>query len=506
MLHGSYRPLAQGIEELRALHQMCREGRVYEVERWATEGKPLQLAPEAVAKGTRPKTALRMALESGQHSLAVLLLRSGYRLDLERYEPLDLALRTRRWDLFDLLLDWGADLKSADVYTVLETYNVDLYERFRAAGYDLTVDHAVASVLGHSTSNRPLLGFVKRYRSDDPKLQQELNIALGYHVRKGNEKGVSLCLWAGADAHAPAPSLEIGTSEDDGEPEDDEDRFIGWSAVAEATLAGHLEILKRLGPNPARDDFDLLYQWARDESTVAFLTTMQAPRDLTRIVSSHVSSLALRCPGTWYRSTGTVEAILKCGVRWEETDPKKLSYVRRSLLKISDEYGLKRIVSLLARPELCAPETYHELFRTVPAQERLLSLGLVKKPITEREKQAVERERQIVEFARLMTCYDREALYEQVWSQPVLQVAKAYGVSGVRLGKVCRALQVPVPPRGYWARVRSGYTVRRPPLPTLEKPVLGRAQARLRRGNRSGKSDADEARLTTGPGFRHPLA
>ena len=29
-------------------------------------------------------------------------------------------------------------MKSADVYIVLKTYNVELYKRFRAAGYDLT--------------------------------------------------------------------------------------------------------------------------------------------------------------------------------------------------------------------------------------------------------------------------------------------------------------------------------------------------------------------------------
>lgn len=44
-----------------------------------------------------------------------------------------------------------------------------------------------------------------------------------------------------------------------------------------------------------------------------------------------------------------------------------------------------------------------------------------------------------------MSRYDRSVLYEQVWSQPVQAVAKSYGISGVRLGKVCRTLQVPVP-------------------------------------------------------------
>jgi ankyrin repeat protein len=149
-----HRPLAQAPEDVRALHQICREGRLYDVERWIAEGKPLQLAPDAILKGTRPKTALQIALESGQHSLALLLLSSGYRLELERYAPLDMALEARRWDLVDLLLEWGSDLKSADGYTVLNSYNVELYERFRAAGYDLTEGHEMGAILGHGTRNR----------------------------------------------------------------------------------------------------------------------------------------------------------------------------------------------------------------------------------------------------------------------------------------------------------------------------------------------------------------
>jgi hypothetical protein len=58
-------------------------------------GRAIQVAPDAVPKGTRPKTALQIALATGQHSLVSLLLKSGYRLDLERYAPLDMALQGR---------------------------------------------------------------------------------------------------------------------------------------------------------------------------------------------------------------------------------------------------------------------------------------------------------------------------------------------------------------------------------------------------------------------------
>ena len=76
-----------------------------------------------------------------------------------------------------------------------------------------------------------------------------------------------LCLWAGADPRAPAPNPALGISED-ADPEDGEERFIGWSAIEEAASHGHLPILKRLGPDAARDDFDSLYQWTRSDSIV----------------------------------------------------------------------------------------------------------------------------------------------------------------------------------------------------------------------------------------------
>jgi hypothetical protein len=50
---------------------------------------------------------------------------------------------------------------------------------------------------------------------------------------------------------------------------------------------------------------------------------------------------------------------------------------------------------------------------------------------------------------------------------PVDKLAKEWGLSGRGLAKACRRLQIPVPPRGYWARVAAGQRVRRPKLPAL---------------------------------------
>lgn len=64
----------------------------------------------------------------------------------------------------------------------------------------------------------------------------------------------------------------------------------------------------------------------------------------------------------------------------------------------------------------------------------------------------------------------REELYELVWSMPMIHAAKRLGISGVMLGRICWDRQVPKPPRGYWANLKSekkrGRFVK-PPLPSV---------------------------------------
>jgi len=67
----------------------------------------------------------------------------------------------------------------------------------------------------------------------------------------------------------------------------------------------------------------------------------------------------------------------------------------------------------------------------------------------------------------------REELYAQVWSEPMVRLAKRYGVSDVALAKVCRKLDIPVPPRGYWRRLETGWRPMPPPLPKARPGVGG---------------------------------
>lgn len=62
----------------------------------------------------------------------------------------------------------------------------------------------------------------------------------------------------------------------------------------------------------------------------------------------------------------------------------------------------------------------------------------------------------------------RSELYDLVWKEPVIHVAKRFGVSDVALRKTCIKHNIPTPPLGYWAKLAHGKKVRQTPLPPLK--------------------------------------
>ena len=59
----------------------------------------------------------------------------------------------------------------------------------------------------------------------------------------------------------------------------------------------------------------------------------------------------------------------------------------------------------------------------------------------------------------------REALYELVWSEPMLKVAARFNVSSSYMARICTLLNVPRPERGYWAKLAVGKAPPKSPLP-----------------------------------------
>src|SRR5437879_3911816 len=123
---GANRPSARTTtepEELVELHRLCREGRLYDVERWIRVGRPVQIAQGTPVKRARVTSALEIAVQAGNHALVLLLLSNGYDPNKELRCPLDVALRARRFDLVSLLLEWNVDPHQVDLGDLFDTYN-----------------------------------------------------------------------------------------------------------------------------------------------------------------------------------------------------------------------------------------------------------------------------------------------------------------------------------------------------------------------------------------------
>jgi hypothetical protein len=63
----------------------------------------------------------------------------------------------------------------------------------------------------------------------------------------------------------------------------------------------------------------------------------------------------------------------------------------------------------------------------------------------------------------------RHDLYDLVWKESMLALSKKYVISGTGLKKKCKALEIPVPVMGYWAKLQFGKTGNcKTPLPKFD--------------------------------------
>jgi hypothetical protein len=158
-----------------------------------------------------------------------------------------------------------------------------------------------------------------------------------------------------------------------------------------------------------------------------------------------------------------------------------MDYIRRGLYQVNPEVTVE-LLELFVKTKCCSSETIQSLLRTPrirqhlkPFGQRLLRLRLDLRTPREKAKHArIEAERAQINATQeaylLATRYNRERLYEEVWSEPVIVVAKRYGLSDVGLAKICKKLNIPRPCLGYWAKKAAARPIGRPPpLPPLGK-------------------------------------
>ena len=69
----------------------------------------------------------------------------------------------------------------------------------------------------------------------------------------------------------------------------------------------------------------------------------------------------------------------------------------------------------------------------------------------------------------------REKLYEQVWKEPMGELARRLGVTSAKLRAACKVMAIPIPALAHWSAVKSGRESIRPPL----LPHDGQVQFRI---------------------------
>jgi len=68
--------------------------------------------------------------------------------------------------------------------------------------------------------------------------------------------------------------------------------------------------------------------------------------------------------------------------------------------------------------------------------------------------------------------FTRQELYDLVWSTPIVTLAERFDMSDRGLAKICARYQIPVPGRGYWAKIEAGQSAPRTPLWKIDNPTL----------------------------------
>lgn len=359
------------VSAVEPLLALCRHGKLYEVEAWIDEGKPIQYPPPDDRKLQRRPTALQIAIQRGFHSLVGLLLANGYDPNGDYYECLSPAVDNKEREMVDLLLRFGADPHVVDFCRVLEACDRELMDRFIAAGVDPCHKNALARAV--SSGRRPIFGFIKQYRDRFPGMQRQIDIALREATTGEQVRAVAMLLWVGADPHAETPAT----------PYNDDAEALHKSAFEEAIWSEKPEILQMFLKKPIPP--------GKRQSLLSTVSYRSRPDLVRRLVEEGVDVNAANEEGypalygfvhalLWRfgsrsgveiaRGFEALELILAAGAKWKLSE-RQLKSLRRDLAD-GESRVVVRLLDELHRFDAISVEDLKELART-PAVRRVLN-------------------------------------------------------------------------------------------------------------------------------------
>jgi hypothetical protein len=317
------------------------------------------------------------------------------------------------------------------------------------------------------------------------ELQKQADAALRYFCDTGNEKWVSLMLWAGADPRTEGPN-----------PRDPDDPECYTTALQQASYKANVKILKLLKPQPDRDNIsELVHHSAMfgNAEAVAFLLELRPnlndkPNGGSSALDGSLWHLGFDRITPFYTkrrravyevrsSLNLVQKLVEHGALWRPSDASALNSLRRTLFECEPAVTTE-LLRIFRKQEACCEETLDKLLRTTRMKLHLAPVEnrLPRWPTNNENRLAsnpghtlAPKRKQLEPSApsyALLCKYNRDVLYEEVWTQPIRKLARKYNVSDVALAKACMKLRVPLPGLGYWAKRAAGKKVPiRPALP-----------------------------------------
>ena len=392
----SREPAASG-EELRQFISLCSAGRLYDVERWIQDGRPIQALTYKRPGKPSVVSPLRAAIRKKHGDLVLLLLCNGYRLELEREgwrSVLDEALELGAFEILELLLKWGADPTNIRAENVLDTYRTDLIDRFWRAGVNYAADPGFVDYLAR-TVNKPLYGWMRRNRADQ-RLQNALDAALLAAVEKDEELPASLLLWAGADPHRKVPDAHEAY-----DPEAWEEGGLFSSAEAAITF-GRQRMFDRLRVKEM-PDLGAQAADAHDTATLKLVVALSPPSDWSAVILAFIRRMCWPFgSGSAWDAQEALRFAASKGGRLTKVEPDELRYLRSQLLELRQADDFLWLLKWLKKPKNCEPALFNELTRTPAMRMKLEALDAGTRYVSPSQKmsRANERRRRAAERKR----------------------------------------------------------------------------------------------------------
>jgi hypothetical protein len=375
---------AKSLDEIKPLIDMCRAGKLFAVQEWIAERKPVN-PPPFPRRSNHARAPLDIAVESGFHSLVEVLLKGGAAIDLDGWNgTMARALRARRFDIIQLLVEHGYDPKQIDMKDVFNTWDPAMMEYFIDKGADVETGNPLAWAFCNRI--RTALRVFKHYREQFTSFPEQANIALRYHCKEGNLKWVSLMLWAGADAYAP------GVSSHDEERDSD---YEGLSALGYAVLYQRFDIfkLKQVKLDPSHPHIEDVVRYADRGEGIELLKQLLEkglkPNDQENGGCSHIQRLldgmeVDYSSYSWHQRSNrdkidssrarekikAVHLLAKHGAKWVPKDDN-IKHARRSLLKLTADFTIE-FAWIMSKYAACTKDCIQELIAT-PSMKAHLS-------------------------------------------------------------------------------------------------------------------------------------